>query len=485
MAVIKKLATVLGLILVSNVSVAKQLKAPKPHTPIKHLVILVLQDQSFDRYFGVYPHAKNAAGENAFHALKNTPLVDGLTKALLEHNPNLNNPYRMAPQEPTCDNGHGVYAEKRSYNHGKNNMFIWRDYDISSGINDDGCFPQSVMGYYDGNSVTALWNYAQHYAMADRLFASNYTTEAGGMIDLIAGTNKGVVPKLSPGVSFRDSLIQDNPPLYDDASKGRFKVSYSRKNIGDLLNQHDVTWGYFAGGFAPSARLSSGKAQVSARSLNSQGSLIEDYQPISDPFQYFKSTANPHHLAPSSLAMVGYSDQAHHQYDISGFWHVLRDGHLPSVSFVSPVTGQSGRVGVSSPKDEQQFIANALNRVMESPQWKSTAVMIVWSYNDGWYDHVTPPNKPKEMNGIGYGPRLPFLLVSPWAKRNYVDSEMLDQGSILRFIEYNWSLGELGQHTADHFADSLQGMFDFRGKPHLTPLIVNPNTGEVEKKATE
>ncbi|MCL9782420.1 alkaline phosphatase family protein [Vibrio sp. S4M6] len=484
MAVIKKLAAAIGLFAVAGTAVAKTVTTPQPRTPIKHLVVLILQDQSFDRYFGIYPKALNLAGENAFHAAKDTPQVDGFTKQILQHNPNLSNPYRMAPQEPTCDSGHGVYAEKRSYNHGRNNMFIWKDYDISSGINDDGCFPNSVMGYYDGNSVTALWNYAQHYAMADHLFASNYTTEAGGMVDLIAGTNKGVLPKLSPGVSFRDSLIQDNPPRYDDASKGRFKVSYTRKNIGDLLNHRHVTWGYFSGGFQPSGWTKPGKAELSGKSLNSQGSLITNYQPISEPFQYFAATANPHHLPPSSIAMLGHSDKAHHQYDLRYFWKALERDQLPSVSFLSPKTGQSGRVGVSSPKDEQAFIVKTINHLMTSPAWKSTAVMIVWSYNDGWYDHVTPPNKPKAMNGIGYGPRLPFLLVSPWAKHNYVSHRQLDQGSVLKFIEYNWGLGVLGQHTADKFAHSLRGMFDFAVKPDVTPLILSPNTGLVRKAAS-
>lgn len=469
----------------TSASAASWAAEPAPstaQTPIKHLVVLVLQDQSFDRYFGAYPNVKNAAGDTQFHAKANTPHVDGFTRYLLRHNPNLSNPYRMAPHEPTCDLGYGVYAQKHSYNDGRNNMFIWKDYDTSSGINDDGCFPQSVMGYYDGNAVTGLWNYAQHYAMADHLFASDYTTQAGGMIDLIAGTSKGVLPKKSPGVSFQDLLIQNNPPKFDDDSQGRFKVSMQRQNIGDLLNQHNVTWGYFSGGFTPSARTKQGKAQFHARSMNSQGSLVSDYNPINEPFQYFSTTANPHHLSPSAPEMIGQSDRAHHQYGLADFATVLKAGRLPAVSFVAPKSGQSGRVGVSSPDDEQTFIVTTVNKIMQSPEWKSTAVALVWSYSDGWYDHVTPPSAPKSMAGTGYGPRLPFVMISPWSKRNYVEHKNLDQSSLLKFIEYNWQLGHLASDSPDRFAHSLRSMFNFQQSPHVTPLILSSSNGSVKEK---
>jgi phospholipase C len=473
---------IIGIYLTAGSALAGAQSTVLPRTPIKHLVIITLQDQSFDRYFGIYPHAKNPSGEHRFVPAKNTPHVDGFTPALLTHNPNLSNPYRMAPQEPTCDLGYGVHAQKRSYNHGLNNRFIWQDYDTSSGISDDGCFPQSVMGYYDGNTVTALWNYAQRYAIADHLFASDYTTEAGGMINLIAGTSKGVMPKVSPGVSNQDFLIQNNPPRYDDASQGRFKVSLTTANIGNLLNRRNVTWGYFVGGFRPSGYTESGRALFSGQSINHQGSVIKDYDPISDPFQYFPSTANPHHAAPESTAMIGHSDQAHHQYDLDALWQALADKQLPAVTFVGPKTAQNGRVGFSSPLDEQQFIVSTVNRLMSSQAWPSMAVMLVWSYSDGWYDHVTPPNAPKGMAGTGYGPRLPFILISPWAKHNFVAHQSLDIGSVLRFAEYNWRLGYLGQHSADRFAHSLLNMFDFKHTPHITPQLMNPVTGEVKKR---
>ncbi|WP_165942857.1 alkaline phosphatase family protein [Marinomonas flavescens] len=431
-------------------------------TPIKHVVVVMLQNESFDRYFGRYPIAENKPGEAAFHALNNTPQVTGYSKAVLTQNPNLTNPYRLAPAEPTCDLGYGPLAQKASYNHGENNMFIWLD---SSGpinsINDDGCFPQSVMGYYDGNTLHALWHYAQEYVMADHFFATDYSSTVSGLLNEIAGTTHGVLPRMSPGVNYHDYLLGNNEPLYDDASSDHYKVHLTGNNIGDLLNQKQVTWGAFIGGFMPSSRTKEGKAILVDRSLSLQGSIIKDYFSYNDPFQYFKTTANPHHLAPESEANIGYQDQANHQYDLSQMWLALKNNNLPAVSYVIPKASQNGHVGSSSPLDEQAFLTQLISRIKQSTVWPSTAVMLVWNNSDGWYDHVTPPKATKDMAGTGYGPRLPFLIVSKWAKHNVVDHQQLDQSSVLRFIENNWNLGFLGKQTPDRYANSLDNMFDF------------------------
>ncbi|MFM2484400.1 phospholipase C [Celerinatantimonas yamalensis] len=461
MAAIKSVSRWSCALIVSAISWAHASTLPsvKTMTPIHHLVVVVLQDESFDRYFGIYPHAQNNMDEPPFKAIANTAKVAGFTPKLLKHNPNLSNPYRMAPGEPTCDLGYGVIAQKRAYNAGQNNMFIWQEDQGPTAINDDGCFPQSVMGYYDGNTLQALWGYAQHYAMADHLFATNYSTATTGQINLIAATTQGVEPKVLPGVSYTDQLLGNNPPLYDDASHGRFKVHFEGRNIGDLLNQRHLRWGAFVGGFSPNS-----KGEFKQRVLNQSGSLVAAYQPNDDPFQYFQRTANAHHLAPISAKLIGRSDRANHQYDLHWLWIALRQQHLPAVSFVFPNHAQNGHVGASSPLDEQRFLRHLMAHLKQSKQWQSSAVMLVWSNANGWYDHVTPPNAPQGMSGGGYGPRLPFLLISPWARHNYVAHQMLDQSSVLRFIEQNWQLGYLGTHTADHYAHSLLNMFNFKPK---------------------
>ena len=140
-------------------------------TPIQHLIIIFQENVSFDHYFGSYPYGENLDGEVQFYASANTPSVDGLTKSLLYNNTNLNDPFRMSKDNAktvaSCDNNHDYTAIQKSYNRGFMDKFV-----ESSGIVREGCDPGQVMGYFDGNTVTALWNYAQHFAINDNFHST-------------------------------------------------------------------------------------------------------------------------------------------------------------------------------------------------------------------------------------------------------------------------------------------------------------------------
>src|SRR5262249_46590493 len=150
-----------------------------------------------------------------------------------------------------------------------------------------------------------------------------------------------------------------------------------------------------------------------------------------------------HHVPPSSPAMVGHSDQAHHQYGLTNFWDAAVHGRMPSVSFVRAPSFAQGHPGFSDPLDEQQFLVSTINRLERLPSWRSTPVVIAWDESDGWYDHVMPPivspsNDPNldVLNGpglcgtpkpgafldrCGYGPRIPLMVISPYARVNFVN----------------------------------------------------------------
>jgi phospholipase C len=223
--------------------------------------------------------------------------------------------------------------------------------------------------------------------------------------------------------------------------------------------------------------------------------------------------ANSHHLPPSSTANVGKSDQAQHQYDLSLFFDALNNGRLPAVSFLKAPRALDGHPGStnSDPLSEQLFIVDTLNKLQQSAQWRDTAVIIAYDDTDGWYDHVNGPvvnhsnvtdvdvlagsncGTPAAgayLGRCGYGGRLPFLVVSPWAKRNFVDHTTTDQTSILRFIEDNWKLGRIddldhpggtapGQASFDDIAGSILNMFDFDDGPQLRAVILDRFTGEL------
>jgi phospholipase C len=158
-------------------------------TPIKHLVVVFQENRSFDRYCGTYPYALNPPGEPQFVPAPDTPTVNGLTPALLTHNPNLANPVRLGPDVGnTCGSNHQYLAEQKAYDMGLVDRFV-----EETGPTSPGCDPTKVMDYYDGNTVTGLWNYAQHFSMSDNSFGTTFGPSHVGAVNLVSGNNHGAV----------------------------------------------------------------------------------------------------------------------------------------------------------------------------------------------------------------------------------------------------------------------------------------------------
>ncbi|CAM3845643.1 phospholipase C [Alicyclobacillus pomorum] len=481
-----------------TVVVAPNSPDSKTTTPIKHLVVIFQENVSFDHYFGTYPKAANPAGEPKFTAAPNTPSVNGLNGPLLTNNPNGVNPQRLdRSQAVTADMDHGYTDEQKAYDGGLVDQFV----------KEGGRGQSLVMDYYDGNTVTAMWNYAQHGALNDNSFGTVFGPSTPGALNLISGQTHGalmysdnvdkngtLIPNASVSGEVGNGTVYGDPdPYYDKTSKGK-TVAMTGTNVGDLLNKKGITWGWFEGGFH----------NASEQHKNIAGGASTDYIPHHEPFQYYKSTANPEHLPPSSAKAIGHTDQANHQYDLTDFWTAADSGNLPAVSFLKAPAYQDGHAGYSDPLDEQTFLVNTINHLQQLPTWSSTAVVICYDDSDGWYDHVMPPivnpsndpnadaldgqgkaGTPKSgayLDRLGYGPRLPLLVISPYAKKNYVDSTLTDQSSVLRFIEDNWNLGRIGDQSFDAIAGTLDNMFDFSQKPDTKPLFLNPSTGEPESK---
>jgi len=231
-----------------------------------------------------------------------------------------------------------------------------------------------------------------------------------------------------------------------------------------------------------------------------------DYIPHHEPFMYYPQTTNQHRVRPTDPRLIGTSgDGANHQYDLTDFFTALSLNRLPAVSYLKAGAYQDGHAGYSDPIDEQIFVVNTINTLMHSPAWNETAVVIAWDDSDGWYDHqmgtiVTQSNvsddqllgpgncgspKANDVSGgtqngrCGFGPRLPLLVVSPWAKQNFIDDTISDQSSILRFVEDNWNVGRIGNGSTDAIAGTLNNMFDFSGGPKAGKLILDPANGTV------
>ena len=366
------------------------------------------------------------------------------------------------------------------------------------------------------------------------------------------------------------SLIEDAQPYYDDCST-RDAASLTGTNIGDELNAAGLSWGWFQGGFKPTTSFAVATAsspqptstftpdefkgkfatapasdQGLCNAVHPIGAAVggtggtvagptnygnkDDYIAHHEPFQYYASTANPHHLPPASLSAIGTDtqtmtggvpqfDTANHQYDTSDFNSLvgaishgyLSPDHLPAVSFLKAPGYQDGHAGYSDPIDEQKFVVDEINALQHTPDWSSTAVVVTYDDSDGYYDHVysgvhntsntasvaNPPGPQDFLTGLGlcgntatnpplagqsgrcgYGPRMPLLVISPWAKQNSVDHSLTDMSSIPKFVQDNWNLPPI-TGSFSNVAGSLNGLFNFHGHHGNNSLfLLDPITGQ-------
>jgi phospholipase C len=576
---------------------------PPANTPIQHVVVIYGENVSFDHYFATYPNATNPPGEPTFTAAAKTPAVNGLQPNktngqtnLLVNNPNGVNPVRLDPLNVndvlTCDQNHNYGPEQAAFDDGKMDKFLQS---VATGTGNDPagqpCNADQDLDYYDGNTVTGMWNYAQHFAMSDNSFGTTFGPSTPGALNVASGDTGNVTTVVGPnGVTtvtpsapstntegntavvpdgdgaFTD--IGDTTPYYDDCPDATTAIALSGENIGDQLNSSGLSWGWFEGGFAPTTKAvttsaddpgyvspdvsggyEAGDTPAACSATHNVGAAIggtgstgakpygtkSDYIAHHEPFQYYASTANPHHLAPTSLSVVGTDTQsytngkpdfntANHQYDINTFNNLLTAidnkqlpaTNLPSVSYLKAPGYEDGHADYSDPLDEQNFVTTEINDIEQSPDWSSTAIILAYDDSDGFYDHVdaatenggqpqnasqvagqdslTAPNQcgsgtpgltntagQIEQGRCGLGPRLPFLVISPYAKANSVDNTMIDQSSVVKFVEDNWNLGEI-PGSAANTAGSIDGMFNFNLKPakQQPALFLSSTTGEPE-----
>ena len=510
-------------------------------TPIEHLVVIYNENVSFDHYFATYPKAANPKGEPAFAALPGTPAVNGLMQdKLLTQNPNfLNkangkgavNPFRLdRSQAATADQDHAYTPEQFAYDHGRMDLFPKYTGNTRGGAPGAFSTKGQVMGYYDGNTVTAMWNYAQHFAMSDNAWTDTYGPSTPGALEVVSGQTDGVTlvhttkkpyTLKHPSYYIKDgagdlALISDVDPAYDVCSSPSNQVMMQGRNIGDLLNAAGVTWGGFMGGFDLGTKNPNGTTGCRRSTYSSViHAKMTDYIPHHNWFQYYASTANPTHARPASVAAIGYTfdhngrpDPANHQYGLKDFYAAVKADNFPAVSYIKMPAYQDGHAGYSDPLDEQRGTVALIDFLEKQPAWKNTAVIITWDDSDGWYDHAftSPTNASfnaqadqldgpgkcgtgtpmdglhgKPVNGrCGPGTRIPFLVISPWAKPNYVSHTPITQASVVRFIEDNWLHGKrLGGGSFDATTGSIMGMFDFKHGGHVPALMLSPTTGTV------
>ena len=341
-------------------------------TPIEHLVVIFQENVAFDHYFATYPVALNPPGEPSFRASDDTPSVNGLgtlvngqpAGVLLSNNPNASNaanganainPFRLdRSQASTCDQDHAYGDEQKAFDQGLMDLF-------PATVGAGSCTPPYgwgkgnglVMGYFDGNTVTALWNYAQNFAMNDNSFGTTFGPSTPGVLNLVSGNTYAATPsapstKVVPNNAGPGTIVGDLDPTGDVCATGT-TVQLSGPSIGDLLNAKGVTWGAFMGGFDLTITNPNGTTGCSRSSpaTPANGGPTNDYIPHHAFFQYFTSTANPTHTRPNSAANIGTSQDggANHQYDLHDFFDAIAVGIMPAVSFLKAIAAGDGHAG--------------------------------------------------------------------------------------------------------------------------------------------
>jgi phospholipase C len=365
-----------------------------PRTPIKHLIVLMQENHTYDNYFGTYPKGDGIPRRACMP--RNLDRPAGCVK-----------PFRLGSRA-VRDLGHNPAIFRAQYHGGRMDGFInaFRVQGLTG--------TRNVMGYYDGRDLSFYWNIADRYVLFDRFFSAGAGGSVYNHMYWVTGTEGSPSDSIPPG------------------GFGQLPT------IFDRLQQAGVSWKFYVQNYDP-------RITFRSRQNTDRGSQIV-WVPLLDYARYLD---NPKLFS--------------HIVDLDQYYRDLRNGTLPEVAFMAPSGSSEHPPG--SIQAGERFVRTLVGALMSGPYWPSSAFM--WSYDDwgGWYDHVSPPHRDR----FGDGFRVPALLVSPYARRGFVDHTELDHTSFLKFIEDNWRLRPLA--ARDAHANDFMSAFDFAHPPQRAAIV--------------
>ncbi len=441
----------------STVNGTQASKANDIHA-IKHILIIMQENRSFDSYFGTYPGADGI------------PMKHG-TPAVCAYDPATGK--CVKPYHDTADLNRGgphlAQSALSDINNGKMDGFIAQQENGQSGA----CARQfnpacsaggqpDVMGYHNGSDIPNYWAYAKHFVLQDHMFQANaswslpehlYLVSAWSALCSRPGVATSCVSALdTPQNPDARRAVQTTPP------------EYAWTDLTYLLHRKHVSWAYYVfSGTQPDCATGAMTCTPVRQSARTPG--------IWNPLPYFDT--------------VKQDDQLGNIQDISQLYTAAKAGTLPAVSWLAPNGAVSehppGLVSVG-----QSYVTSAINAIMQSPDWSSTAIFLSWDDWGGFYDHVAPPR----VDQNGYGLRVPGLVISPWAKTGYIDHQTLSSDAYLKFIEDDFLGGQRLDPRHDGRPDSrptvretvkvlgnLLADFDFSHPPRKSLILpVHPAT---------
>lgn len=424
--------------------------------PINHIIVIYQENHTFDNLYGKFPAANNLDQANAqvpqadksgvvyqtlpqpLDTSKKPPEADPRFPTSLPNAPFLIDQY--APLNQVSPSPvHRFYQHQLQMDGGRMDRYIaWTN---AGGL---------PMGYYDTQQLP-LYPYARDYTLADNFITAAF---GGSMLNhfwLICactpvwpGAPASMVaqPEFDPAGTLTGLLkdgdvtpdgyvVNDVEPLYkphkaDVAAEDRMPPQ-TLPTIGERLGDAGVSWAWYAEGWND------------ALAGSPNASLVFHHQ----PFVYFEEYAE------------GTPERATHLKDEQDFLTSLNDGTLPAVSFIKPETGHDEHPGKSAVLASEQHVADLIEQVKNSSNWENATIIVTYDDFGGWYDHVAPPVGDR----WGPGGRVPALIISPYARKGFVDHTLYDTTSILKFIEWRYGLESLTDR--DKGANNLLAAFDF------------------------
>ena len=385
------------------------------NNPIKHIVIIMQENHSFDNYFGTYPGANGIPKNVCMPRDPDHPNHHDCVKPFLSAN--------VTPPDMI----HEYHESHIAYDNAKMDGFMQGEHQNNS-----------TMSYYDNKTIPYYWELAKHYVLADNFYSSVLSYSLPNHWYTIAGQ----APTASIYHGIPQSTKDISPNQKQDQKEYLRESNIINKTIAESFMNHtngDITWKYYY------------------HKINVDG----DYKNATingDAYDFW----NPFAAKPSS-----YSEKyASHFVRRGQIFSDLKNGSLPQVSWVMP----SDKLSEHPPNNMtvgMDWVVNVVDSIMKSPYWNSTAIIVTWDEYGGFYDHVAPP----QIDKYGLGFRVPAIIISPYAKAGYIDHTQYSFESMLKLIEWRFNIPPMT--ARDAHANNLLNAFDFSQKPrppHIIPL---------------
>jgi phospholipase C len=420
---------------------------------IKHVIIIMQENRSFDHYFGTFPGADGIPMQNGVPTVCNKDPKSGECAKPYHDSNDLN-----------FGGPHDARAATAVIDGGKMDGFIKALRGARRSCadpNDPACvngatIRPDVMGWHDAREIPNYWSYAQTFALQDHMFEPNASWSLPQHLYMVSGWSARCQNAQDPM-----SCVTDNVGPLQGFEFAEAQEIYAWTDITYLLYKKNISWTYYLSeGFEPDCQY----GEMTCAQVPQNSHVPGIWNPL------------------PNFTDVHQNGQLDHIQDTGEFFKAAKNGALPAVAWVIP-SGKVSEHPSASIHTGQAYVTSLINAIMQSPDWNSTAIFLSWDDWGGFYDHVAPPT----VDQNGYGLRVPGIVISPYARKAYIDHQILSHDAYLKFIEDIFLGGSRLDPRTDGRPDSrptvrenivqlgdLLNDFDF-SQPPLPPLVLSEN----------